>query len=127
MGLFKSVKDMRVTVGAAPRLTDQANHNQMTARARVMQLAPAHTYRVPSAPARGNLFEPIAGVELATYAQIAVALARHGYDEHEAVGFAASQGIDSASWQAALHGWTERIAAHPVVAVRFNALCTGRV
>jgi len=78
-----------------------------------------------AAPAAGDVFEPIAGVELAMFAQISAGLAQCGYDQTKAVGIAAAQGIDSTSWQAALDGWNQRIAANPVVAQRFNALCVG--
>jgi hypothetical protein len=125
MGLFRSVKDRRVAVGVSPGLMNRSS--QISTNARVMQLAPAHVYRVPSPPpAPARAFESIAGVDLATYANIAASLARHGFDQYEAVGFAASQGIDSASWQAALDGWNQRIAAHPAVAQRFHALFIGR-
>jgi hypothetical protein len=131
MGLFKSVKDMKSMVSAAPGLINQAN--QMSANAQAMlanaaQAAQAQTYRnaVPAAPAPAGAFEAIAGVELATFAQICAGLAQYGYDQTKAVGLAAAQGIDSISWQTALDGWNQRIAANPLVAQRFNALYTGR-
>ena len=127
MGLFKSVKDMKSMVSAAPGLIDQAN--QMSANAQAMQQAQAMAFQgngVSAAPAPSELFAPIAGVELAVFAQISAGLAQYNYDQSKAVGLAAAQGIDSASWQLALDGWNQRIAAHPAVAQRFNALYTGR-
>jgi len=127
MGLFKSIKDMKSMVSAAPGLLDQAN--QMSANAQAMHAsAQAQTYQpvTMAAPAAADVFEPIAGVELATFAQISAGLAQYGYDQTKAVGLAAAQGIDSISWQAALDGWNQRIVANPIVAQRFNALYTGR-
>ena len=128
MGLFKSIKDMKSMVSAAPGLFDQAN--QMSANAQAMQAnAQAQTYQpvtIPAPVAAADVFEPIAGVELATFAQISAGLAQYGYDQTKAVGLAAAQGIDSISWQAALDGWNQRIVTNPVVAERFNALYTGR-
>lgn len=124
MGLFKSVKDMKSMVSAAPGLIDQAN--QMSANTRAMQQAQAYQTTGTAAMAPADVFEPIAGVELATFAQISAGLAQYGYDQTKAVGLAAAQGIDSTSWQAALDGWNQRIASHPAVAQRFNALYTGR-
>lgn len=127
MGLFKSVKDMKSMVSAAPGLFDQAN--QMSAYAQTMQQAQAQTAdRAPSAAtaAPAERFAPIAGVELATFAQISAGLAAYNYDQSKAVGLAAALGIDSATWQAALDGWNQRITAYPDVAQRFNALYTGR-
>ena len=75
MGLFKSVKDMKSMVSAAPGLIDQAN--QMSANAQAMQQAQAMAFRgngVSAAPAPSELFAPIAGVELAVFAQISAGL-----------------------------------------------------
>jgi hypothetical protein len=129
MGLFKGIKDMKSMVHAAPGLIDQAN--QMSANARVMQAnarAQAEAQQNPNtgAAAPADLLEPIAGVDLSTYAQISAQLAQFGYDQNQAVGLAASRGIGSANWQAALDGWNQRITANPAVAQRFNALYTGR-
>lgn len=129
MGLFKSVKDMKKMVSAAPGLLDQAN--QLSANAHAMQQAQAQAqaaaHQAPvTAVAAPELLAPIAGVQLATFAQISAGLAAYNYDQSKAAGLAAAQGIDSVSWQAALDGWNQRIAAHPTVAQRFNALYTGR-
>src|SRR4051794_3302587 len=127
MGMFKSIKDMKNMVHAAPGIFDQAN--QMAANAQAMQQAHlrSQAQQAPAAPMpeSGDIFEPIAGVDLAMYAQISAGLAQFGYDVTKAVGLAAAQGIDATSWQAALDGWNQRIAAHPAVASRFNALYTG--
>ena len=127
MGMFKSIKDMKSMVHAAPGLIDQAN--QMSANAAAMQHAHARAQAVPAtgaAPVPADAFEAIAGVELATFAQVSAGLAQFGYDTTKAVDLAAARGIDATSWQTALDGWNERITRHPAVAARFNALYTGR-
>jgi hypothetical protein len=138
MGLFKGMKDMKDMLHATPGLLDQAN--QMKANAQVMQqqaiqqqaayqqggmpgaFAPAPTIADTDLPA--DLDAPIAGVDLATFAQVSAGLAAYDYDQSKAVGLAAERGIDAAGWQLAVDGWNERIAAHPAVARRFNALYT---
>ena len=134
MGLFKSVKDMKALVSAG-HSTGQTNGplhtaNRISTTGRVMQLVPVggheHEPSDRHAPAPRGLFQPIAGVDLTTFAQISSGLAKFGYDQTEAFGLAASQGVDSVSWQAALDGWNQRIATYPAVARRFNALYTWR-
>ena len=136
MGLFKSIKDMKSMVSAAPGLFDQAS--QMSANAQVMKQAQAAQQAQAMQQAQAchpatmmaegsaDVFEPIAGVDLAMFARISAGLAQYGYDQAQAVGLAAAQGVDSTSWQSALDGWNQRIAAHPVVAQRFTAFYTGR-
>ena len=131
MGLFKGIKDLKGMLGAAPGLLDQAN--QLTANARAIQenaaAAQADSQRgsspLESMPA--NLAEPIAGVDLATFAQVSAGLAQYNYDQSKATLLASSRGIDAASWAIAMSGWNQRIAAYPVVARQFNSLYTGRI
>ena len=53
--------------------------------------------------------EPIAGVDLATYAWVVKQVAPLGYDQSLLTDFAAQRGIDPAAWQAAMHGWALRL------------------
>lgn len=148
MGLFKGMKDMKDMLGATPGLLDQAN--QLSANAQVMQqqaaqqaaqqqaayqqapaiqgasygAAPVALY---SADLPADLGEPIAGVDLATFAQVSAGLAAYNYDQSKAVVIAAERGIDAASWQLAVDGWNARITGNPAVARQFNAFYTGRV
>ena len=134
MGLFKSVKDRKALVSAGSSIGPVSGPlhavNRISTNRRVMQLAPVggHEYEPTDrhAPAPRGLFQPIAGVDLTTFAQISSGLAKFGYDQTEAFGLAASQGVDAASWQAALDGWNQRIATYPAVARRFNTLYTWR-
>ena len=130
MGLFKGIKDLKGMLGAAPGLLDQAN--QLTANAHAMQ---QHAAAVQADSQRGSvpleslplhLAEPIAGVDLATFAQISAGLSQYNYDQSKAALLASSRGIDGESWAIAMKGWNERISSNPVVAGHFNALYTGR-
>jgi hypothetical protein len=71
-------------------------------------------------------YEPISGVSLDLYAQIAKGLAAVGYDQARGPEVAATHGVSADSWQAAVDGWNARIKGSPEVAGRFNALYTGR-
>lgn len=131
MGMFKGMKDMRDMLGAAPGLLDQAS--QLSANAQVMAAQAATqpagvAYGMPTAPQPipAELLEPIAGVDLAVFAQISAGLAQYNYDQSRAVELAAARGIDGARWQLALDGWNARIASAPAVATLFNSYYTGR-
>lgn len=131
MGLFKGIKELKRMLSAAPGMLDQAN--QITANARAMQenaaAAQAQSQRrlppLESIPA--HLAEPIAGVDLATFAQVSAGLAQYSYDQSKAAVLASARGIDAASWIIAVNGWNERIAAYPAVARQFNSLYSGRI
>ena len=127
MGLFKDMKDMKNAVAAAPGMVDQAQ--QMAANAQAMQAQlmaqqQAAMQQVPMAnpsmAAPGGNLEPIAGVDLTTYARIVKAIAPLNYDQSALPGIAATHGIDGASWQAAHDGWNARIQGDPGVARAFS-------
>ncbi len=129
MGLFKGMKDMKAMVSAAPGLMDQAN--QLSANAQAMQAQAVYAQTMQAQHPAGvslsaELDEPIAGVDLRTFAEVCAGLADHGYDQSKAVEVAAARGIDAGDWQLAMDGWNDRIAQHPAVASRFNAIYTGR-
>ena len=133
MGMLKGFKDMKHMMAATPALLEQTG--QLQANAQAMQAAQAaapaaghHAFGAPAAPAPlpAELSEPIAGVDLATYAQVSAGLAQFDYDVTRAPELAAQRGIDAASWQAATDGWNARISASPAVAQHFNAFYTGR-
>jgi hypothetical protein len=131
MGLFKQMKDAKKAVEAMPEMVQQAQQmgasaQQITAQGMaqqqaVMQQAMAHQAAAAGqlAPQPGGL-DPIAGVDLTTYARIVKSIAPHGYDQSLLPGIAASQGIGGASWQQAHDGWNQRIQADPAVARAFN-------
>ncbi|MCB0980171.1 MAG: hypothetical protein H6513_05220 [Acidimicrobiaceae bacterium] len=127
MGLFKDMKDMKNAVAAAPGMVDQAQ--QMAANAQAMQAQMMAQQQAamqqvpmanPSMAAPGGNLEPIAGVDLTTYARIVKAIAPLNYDQSALPGIAATHGIDGASWQAAHDGWNARIQGDPGVARAFS-------
>ena len=127
MGLFKDMKDMKNAVAAAPGMVDQAQ--QMAANAQAMQAQMMAQQQAamqqvpmanPSMAAPGGNLEPIAGVDLTTYARIVKAIAPLNYDQSALPGIAATHGIDGASWQAAHDGWNARIQGDPGVARVFS-------
>lgn len=132
MGMLKGFKDMKNMMAATPGLLEQTS--QLSANAQAMQAAQA----APAAPAAqaapaaagqplpAELSEPIAGVDLATFAQVSAGLAQFNYDQTRIGELAAQRGIDPISWQTAIDGWNARIAASPAVASQFNAFYTGR-
>jgi hypothetical protein len=130
MGMLKGFKDMKNMMAATPGLMDQAS--QLQANAGAMQAQAAQAQGIPAhgaAPTEvlpPELAAPIAGVDLATFAQISAGLAQFDYDQSRSVELAALRGIDPVSWQAALDGWNGRITSSPAVARQFNAFYTGR-
>ncbi len=133
MGLFKSIKDMKDMVHAAPGMIDQAN--QMSANAQGMaaaqQQAGYQQAAAAQAAAAGALqpqpggLDAIAGVSLQQYAVIVKAIAPLNYDQSALPGIAASHGIDSSSWQQAHDGWNARIQGDPAVARAFSDVYRG--
>lgn len=131
MGVFKQLKDMKGTVAAAPDMIDQANQlsaaAQANAAAMQAQMGQAGAMAAaPAGPAEGPDYEPIAGVSLELYTEIAKSLATVNYDQSKGPEMAAKKGVVAADWQAAVDGWNARMKANPAVAKRFNALYMGR-
>ena len=79
-----------------------------------------------AAPAVGPDFEPVEGVTLEQFAEVAKGLAEYNHDQSMAVQVAGMKGIAADVWQTASETWNERIKSNPAVAQRFNALYTGR-
>src|SRR5262249_19830216 len=78
-------------------------------------------------PAAGDPdFEPIAGVSIELYAEIAKGLAAYNYDQSKGRELAAAKGVSAESWQAAVDGWNARMQSNRAVGQRFNALYMGR-
>ena len=132
MGLFKSMKDMKDMVAAAPGAIDQAN--QLGANAQAMaaqQQAAANQAMVAqqasvAAAATGPDFEPINGVSLALYADISKDLAAVNYDTSKTSMLANAKGVVASDWDAAVAGWNARMQSNPAVGQQFNALYSAR-
>ena len=126
MGIFKQFKDMATMVNAAPGLIDQAQ--QLQAQAQVyqqgvdMQAMNAQAMHALTAePQPGNL-EPIAGVDLTTYARIVKGISAYGYDQSKLTYVAATFGVAAPAWEQAEAGWAARIQADCGVGRRFNEI-----
>ncbi len=132
MGLLKDLKDMKNVVAAAPSMVEEAQKmaaNAQTMAAQQQQAAAAmmaQQQQAAAAPAVGPDFDPVAGVSLEQYAEVAKGLAEYNYDQAMAVQIAGMKGIAADAWQTASDTWTARMKANPAVAQRFNALYTGR-
>ena len=129
MGLFKSLKDMKDMAAAAPGLVESATQlgAQAQAQAAAMQQAGGQghvdsintaTYGEPTAEA----LEPIAGVDLETYATVVKGIAAFGYDAARLPEVAATHGIGASDWATAQSGWGERIQGDRALGSRFNAI-----
>ncbi len=134
MGLFKQIKDMKNMVEMAPErvraaqsLGAQAQEMAAAQRAAAAAQMAAVAQAAGAAPSAGAVStEPIAGVSLALYADIARGLAAYSYDQSKGVEVAASKGVSADSWSVAVDGWNERIKSDRTVAQEFNRLYTGR-
>jgi hypothetical protein len=73
------------------------------------------------------IFEPIEGVSLEQYAQIAKGAADEGItDEAGVLAYAEQQGVAPAAFQAAMTGWNDRMKESMAVGQRFNKIYMGR-
>jgi hypothetical protein len=73
------------------------------------------------------IWEPIEGVSLEQYAQIAKGAADQGItDEAGVMAYAEQQGVAGAAFQVAMHGWNDRMKQSMAVGQRFNAIYMGR-
>ena len=133
MGLFKSMKDMKNTVAAAPDMIDQAQKLGANAQAMAAQqqaAAAAQMAQQQAAASAGDAtgpdFEPVEGVSLELYAEISKGLAAYNYDQSMAPMIAGEKGVSPDAWQTAVDTWNARMKSNPAVGQRFNALYTGR-
>ncbi len=124
MGLFKQMKQMKDVVKDAPEMVESAKAMQEAQMAAAQAQAQAQQ-AAAGAAATGEAGEPIAGVSLELYAEIARELSARGSDQSLAPIIAKEKGVDRASWDAAVAGWNERMRTNPAIATRFNQLWRG--
>ena len=129
MGLFKSLKDMKTMVEAAPGLIDSAQQLQQNAAAHQLD-TPAGAQRYVNSVNAAQFGEPssdalapIAGVDLATYVRIVKGIAP-SYDTAQLPAVAAMNGVSGSDWELAQRGWGERIQADRALGSHFNKLYT---
>lgn len=129
MGLFKSMKDMKDMVSAAPGLIESAEKLQAQAQAQqaAAQQAGGQGYvDAVNVAAHGEptaeALEPIAGVDLETYAKIVKGITAFGNDVNKLPEIAATHGVSATDWATAQAGWGERIQNDRALGTKFNSL-----
>ncbi|WP_431973518.1 hypothetical protein [Micromonospora haikouensis] len=135
MGLFKQLKDMRNVVEAAPAMISEARALQQQASqaqaaggfgpgygggvAGYGNVAVPQPADVPPGDPR---LIPIEGVGLELYARASKAAATRGLDEAGMARYAATLGVDPATWPAAVAGWNARMRGDMQLATHFGRL-----
>ena len=122
MGLLKQMKDMKTMVEAAPAMVDQAT--ALGAQAREMgaaqqasmgqmgQMGQMGSMPGPMDP-NDPMLAPIAGVDLARYAQLSKAIGHYGLRTQEQIDdYVMRAGHTVADWQQASDGWNARFKAN---------------
>lgn len=127
MGFFKQMKDMKAMVTAAPGLVQQGQELAAEAQRFSMaastqaQMAQAQAYAATAGqPLSEASLAPIQGVDMGTYAWVAKQVAKNGYDQSLAAGFAAQRSIGAADWDVAANGWSTRMQAEPALGREFR-------
>ena len=140
MGLFKDLKNMKDTVHAAPDMIRQAQ--VLGAQAQALGAAQAASPQETTAQRPdgsgawsrpGNMvgapgvvtaaeLEPIAGVSLERYAQLAKAIGERHLDQAGIEDLARSQGLTPEAWQQAYDGWNARMKVNLALSTQFGQL-----
>jgi hypothetical protein len=121
MGFLKQMKDMKNTLHEAPGMIAQAQ--EMGAQAQQLQAATAAmagvgTPAVVTAAER----EPIAGISLERYAQLAKAVGARKLQGAELDAFLVANGHSGADWQAAYEGWNARMKANMGLSTEYGGM-----
>ncbi|MBP1631912.1 MAG: hypothetical protein H6Q11_200 [Acidobacteria bacterium] len=128
MGVFKQLKDMKQVVAQAPGMVEQAQKMAQQAQqlqAAQMAAAQAQPGQAAGAPAGGvdpALLEPIAGISLERYAQLARSIGERKLDQAGVESFVKLQGHSPEEWQAAYDGWNARFKNNMALSVHFGSL-----
>jgi hypothetical protein len=121
MGFLKQMKDLKNTVHEAPGMIAQAQ--QLGAQAQALQAATAAMPGVGTpyivTPAE---LEPIAGISLERYAQLAKAVGTRRLQGLELDAFLVGNGHNATDWQAAYDGWNARMKANMGLSTQFGTL-----
>jgi hypothetical protein len=123
MAAFKKIKDMKKMVSEAPGMIEQAQ--KMGAQAQELQAAQMAAAAGASAGAEAidpALLEPIEGVTLEKYAELAKAVGERKLDQAGIESFVQLHGLTPEAWQAAYDGWNERFKGNMALSVHFGNL-----
>jgi hypothetical protein len=121
MGLFKDLKNMKDTVHAAPDMIRQAQ--TLGAQAQALGAAQAANPMVgaPGVVTAAEL-EPIAGVSLELYAQLAKTVGERKLDQAGTEQLVQAQGLPATAWQEAYDGWNARMKNNMALSVQYGNL-----
>lgn len=121
MGFLKQMKDMKNTLHEAPGMIAQAQ--ELGAQAKAYGEAQAAMAGVGTAavvtPAE---LEPIAGVSLDRYAQLAKTVGARKLQGAELDAFLGALGHSTADWQAAYDGWNARMKTNMGLSTQYGTL-----
>lgn len=125
MGVFKQIKDMKKVVAEAPGMLEQAQ--KMAQQAQELQAAQMAAAQAAVPPAGTGaiapaLLEPIAGISLERYAQLAKSVGERKFDQAGVESFVKLQGHSPEDWQAAYDGWNARFKGNMALSVHFGTL-----
>jgi hypothetical protein len=131
MGLFNQMKDMKAMVEAAPAMIDQP----MQLGAQAQQHGAAQQAAASRQPGGvpgpldpdDPMLAPIAGIDLARYAQLSKAIGHYGLRTQEQIDDDMTRaGHTPEAWQQAYDGWNARFKANMnlsmLYAQRFNSV-----
>ena len=128
MGMFKQIKDMKNVVAQTPAMVEQAQKMAQQAQqmqAAQMAAAQAQMGQMAGAPTGGvdpALLEPIAGISLERYAQLAKSIGERKLDQAGVESFVKLQGHTPEDWQKAYDGWNARFKNNMALSVQFGGL-----
>lgn len=128
MGVFKQIKDMKNVVAQTPGMVEQAQKMAQQAQqlqAAQMAAAQAQMGQMAGAPVGGvdpALLEPIAGISLERYAQLAKSIGERKLDQAGVESFVNLQGHSPEDWQKAYDGWNARFKNNMALSVQFGSL-----
>lgn len=127
MGVFKQIKDMKNVVAQTPAMVEQAQKMaQQAQQLQAAQMAAAQAQMgqvgAPAGDVDPGLLEPIAGISLERYAQLAKSIGERKLDQAGVESFVKLQGHSPEDWQQAYDGWNARFKGNMALSVRFGTL-----
>ena len=127
MGMFKQIQDMKNVVAQAPGMVEQAQKMaQQAQQMQAAQMAAAQAQMPQMGGAPGGVdaaaLEPIAGISLERYAQLAKSIGERKLDQAGVESFVKLQGHSPEDWQAAYDGWNARFKNNMALSVQFGTM-----
>jgi hypothetical protein len=125
MGFLKQMKDMKNVVNQAPAMIEQAQVMQANAQqlqAAQMAAAQPGSGAFGAPPVTPAELEPINGISLERYAQLAKTVGEQRLDQAGTDAMVTANGHTPADWQAAYDGWNARMKANIGLATQFGTI-----